>query len=143
MIRETKPADIDSVYRVEEESFSRTWSKSSLESELEKETCEFLVFECDGVVAGYIIFWYILDEGEVGHIAVKQACRRKGIAVKLLNECINRHPEVRNIYLEVDKTNAGAICLYRKLGFLTTGEIKDYYGKGVDALRMALSIPKK
>ncbi|ADD68214.1 ribosomal-protein-alanine acetyltransferase [Denitrovibrio acetiphilus DSM 12809] len=142
MIREAEHADIDSVCLIEKEVFKRPWSESSFVAELTKVNCDFLVYEINGEVAGYIIFWYILDEGEVGNIAVSPLYRRKGIARKLLDACILMHPEVSNIYLEVDKTNAGAICLYSEYGFEDSGTIKDYYGKGMDALRMYLSIPK-
>lgn len=140
MIRDAKPADIVSVIEIETDSFGRPWTELSFISELEKDNCNFLVYESDGQVAGYIIFWYILDEAEVGNIAVSRKHRRKGIANKLLDECVSKHPEVRKIYLEVDKTNTGAICLYTKYGFENSGYIKDYYGKGKDALRMSLTI---
>jgi len=140
LIREAKPADIGSVAEIEMASFGKPWSLSSFIAELEKDNCEFLVYEINGQVAGYIIFWYILDEAEIGNIAVSYNHRRKGIGRKLLDECISRHPEVGNIYLEVDKTNTGAICLYSKYGFKNSGYIKDYYGKGSDALRMMLSV---
>jgi len=137
-MREAKPADIDAVCLIEKENFSDPWSKTSFENEFRKQNCEFLVYEIDGQVAGYIIFWYILDEAEIGNISVSKEHKRKGIAVKLLKECIKKHPEVSRIYLEVDKTNTGAICLYESFGFKTTGFIKNYYGKGKDAQRMFL-----
>lgn len=140
MIRDAKPADIAAVVEIEAECFGRPWSESSFMSELDKDNCDFLVYEIDGQVAGYIIFWYILDEAEIGNVAVSGSYRRKGIACNLLDECISKHPEVGNIYLEVDKTNTGAICLYSKYGFQNSGYIKDYYGKGKDALRMTLTI---
>jgi ribosomal-protein-alanine N-acetyltransferase len=43
--------------------------------------------------------------------------------------------------LEVRRSNASAIGLYRKLGFDVTGERARYYGdNGEDALEMALKI---
>ncbi len=49
------------------------------------------MYEIDGQVAGYIIFWYILDEAEIGVIAVSKSHQRKGIAVKLIKYCITKH----------------------------------------------------
>lgn len=125
MIREAKPADIDAIYQIEIDNFDNPWSTDSFMVEFKKQKSDFLVYEIDGQVAGYIIFWYILDEAEIGVIAVSKSHQRKGIAVKLIKYCITKHPEVNRIYLEVDKTNSGgAICLYKKFGFKTTGYIK-------------------
>jgi len=139
LIRDAKPADIDAIYQIEKENFNRPWSEISLMNEFKKQKSDFLVYEINGLVAGYIIFWYILDEAEIGIISVSKDHQRKGIAVELLKYCISMHPEVNRIYLEVDKTNSGAISLYNKFGFKTTGYIKNYYGNGKDAQRMALS----
>lgn len=142
MIRDAKPADIEDVCRIEAENFSRPWTRVSFENELVKDNCDFLVYESDGRVAGYIIFWYILNEAEIGNIAVSVDYRRRGIAAELIKMCINKHPEVSTVFLEVEKTNTGAICLYEKFGFTETGLIRDYYGKGRDAQRMCLDLLK-
>lgn len=140
MIRDAKPADVDGIFLIEEQNFSRPWSRESFLLEFNKRNCDFLVYEEDGRVAGYIIFWYILDEAEIGNVSVSPEHRRKGIAAELIKYCFIRHPEVRRVFLEVDKTNSGAICLYKRFGFKVTGYIKDYYGKGRDAQRMFLSL---
>jgi len=142
LIRDAETADLSGIMTVERESFSRPWSARSFEVEFDKQDSDFLVLESDGFIAGYIIFCYILDEAEIRNIAVGFNHRRKGIAEKLINNCLDRHPEVRWIHLEVDKTNSGAICLYNKLGFEENGLIKNYYGKGNDALRMTLDRAK-
>jgi len=140
LIREARPSDIAQILLIEKENFQRPWSEVSLLNEFKKSCSSFLVYESDGLVAGYIIFWYILDEAELANIAVKSYYRRRGIAAELINTCIKKHPELKNIYLEVDKTNSEAICLYRRFGFRITGYIKDYYGIGKDAQRMTLSL---
>lgn len=140
MIRDARPADLEQIIAIEHENFNRPWSEISFLNEFKKNKCDFLVYEENGHVAGYIIFWYILDEAELANIAVGKKHQRKGIAAKLFNTCLKKHPEVSMIYLEVDKTNTGAICLYERLGFKTTGNIKNYYGKDKDAQRMALSL---
>jgi ribosomal-protein-alanine N-acetyltransferase len=137
LIRKAVSADIEKIVKIERDCFSRPWSEKSFEMELEKKNCEFLVFESDADIAGYIIFWYIIDEAELANIAVAEKYRKKGIAAKLLQFCVDKHPDISSIFLEVEETNSGAICLYRKFGFEVSGKIKDYYGRGRDALRMA------
>ena len=47
--------------------------------------------------------------------------------------------------LEVRRSNASAIALYRALGFATVGERRGYYrraGGGEDALVMTLELPR-
>lgn len=140
MIRDANPADIDYILLLEQENFNRPWSRTSFENEFEKQNSEFLVYELNGHVAGYIIFWYIFNEGEIGIVSVSEKHRRKGIAAELIKTCIFKHPEVSSIFLEVDQTNTGAICLYKRLGFSETGTKKDYYGKGKDALCMCMGV---
>lgn len=139
MIRDAKPSDIDQILSIERENFDRPWSELSFLNEFKKDKCDFLVCETGGQVAGYIIFWYILDEAELANISVSKKHRRKGIAAELFNTCLKMHPDVSRIYLEVDETNTGAICLYEGFGFKKTGYIKDYYGKDMHAQRMTLS----
>jgi len=140
LIRDAEPADIERIFEIEKDNFTRPWTKTSFLNEFKKQNKEFLVYEIYGQIAGYIIFWYILDEAELANVAVAKNCRRQGIAAKLLKYCIKRHPEVSRVYLEVEKTNTGAISLYRKFGFKTTGFIKNYYGNDRDAQRMCLSL---
>lgn len=140
MIRKARSADIDSILEIEQESFPRPWSRNSFEIELYKISGDFLVYDVDGIVAGYIVFWYILDEAELAVIAVSKKFRRQKIAEKLLKYCIEEHSNISIIYLEVEKTNEAAVALYEKFGFNINGVIKDYYGAGRNAFRMSLSV---
>lgn len=49
--------------------------------------------------------------------------RRRGYMITLFNHVFSLLNPKYNIYLEVDKTNTGAIALYEKLGF----EIVEYF----------------
>lgn len=124
---------------IEKDSFPVPWSRHSFEIELNKLNGDFLVYDIDGAVGGYIVFTYVLDEAELAVVAVSENFRRLGIAEKLLAHCIRQHAEISTVYLEVEKTNAPAVALYKKFGFNINGEIKDYYGAGRHAYRMSLS----
>lgn len=138
MIRNAAAEDIESILAIEEACFERPWTRRSFESELFKCRNLFLVYEEEGVVVGYIVFWYILDEAEIADIAVSPEYRKRGIAEKLIRRCIEERQEVRIIHLEVGSDNLSAVSLYKKFGFCVNGEIKDYYGQGKNALRMSL-----
>ncbi|WP_415238055.1 ribosomal protein S18-alanine N-acetyltransferase [Seleniivibrio woodruffii] len=137
MIRNVEHEDIDRILVIENTSFPRPWSRKSFETELFKDNCDFLVYDIDGSIAGYIVFWYILDEAELAVVAVADGFRRQGIAGRLLTYCVEKNKNINVIYLEVEKTNTSAVKLYEKKGFRTNGEIKDYYGEGRHALRMS------
>jgi len=143
LIRKASADDLDAVMAIEQSSFSRPWSRKSFEAELFKASGNFLVYEADGEVAGYIIFWTVLDEAEIADVAVAEQFKRQQIAERLINRCIEMNQDTRVIYLEVGIDNEPAVRLYKKLGFNVNGEIKDYYGTGKNALRMSLELCRK
>ena len=81
-----------------------------------------------------------VDECELLYIAVDQAERGKGFAKMLMEHC---HKELaalgaKSFFLEVRKSNAVAIALYKKLGYEKISERKKYYSDGEDAMVMKL-----
>ena len=68
-------------------------------------------------------------ESELHLIAAAPACRRQGIASKLLAYWFQTTSSqgVSRLLLEVRAGNAPAIGLYRKYGFIETGRRKNYY----------------
>lgn len=137
MIRNAAHDDLDAILAIENSCFPRPWSRKSFESELFKIKSDFLVYEECGEVAGYIVFWYILDEAELADVAVAEKYRRRGIASRLLTHCVEKHEEIDIIHLEVEATNTSAVRMYEGMGFVPKGQIKDYYGEGRHALRMS------
>lgn len=83
----------------------------------------------DGILAGYVIFYYVLDEGEIARIAVDPSCRRQGAAGRLCErlEEICREKGIRRLLLEVRRSNEAAAAFYQKWGFTEDGIRKDYY----------------
>ena len=70
---------------------------------------------------------------------VRPERRRRGYASALLEAALGAFPEARRVHLEVRPTNAPAIALYRRLGFVVTGRRRRYYGEE-DALLMTLDL---
>ena len=78
------------------------------------------------------------DEAELLNLAVLPSARRRGVGEALLAE-LGRIAS-GDIFLEVAAPNAGAIALYRKLGWEGIGVRAGYYGRGtVDAVVMKKS----
>jgi ribosomal-protein-alanine N-acetyltransferase len=89
---------------------------------------------------GFVITWFVADEVHVLNVATHPEWRRQGIASKLMTEVIAvaRAEDVRHLLLEVRRSNAHAVALYRKLGFYAMGLRKNYYPDHEDAVEMVL-----
>jgi ribosomal protein S18 acetylase RimI-like enzyme len=98
-----------------------------------------LADEGDGPV-GYILIQAAADEASVLSIGVIAACRRRGIAGRLLaaGECRSAEAGAAAIFLEVAADDSGACAFYRKAGYVEVGRRANYYqrqiGGRVDAL---------
>ncbi|MDF2984796.1 MAG: ribosomal-protein-alanine acetyltransferase [Eubacterium sp.] len=131
---------LDSVMVIENLSFKIPWSRSAFIDELTTNQMAIYVVAVSGnEVIGYGGLWKIFDEGHITNIAVHPEFRRcragSRIMDKLLEVCeLNG---VRNLTLEVRKSNLPAIKLYENYGFKAEGVRKGYYSDtGEDALIM-------
>ena len=122
-------AHVSQVAQLEKLCFSAPWSENSISSELTNPLSCWLVALDGDRVAGYVGSQTVLDESDMMNIAVDPQYRRQGIARALVEDlvkCLARK-ESRCLTLEVRASNAGAIALYGKLGFVQVGLRKNYY----------------
>jgi len=143
IIRKATVMDLEDIHQIELKCFAReAFSRSHLEYFLRLPNFVNLIAISDGKPAGFIIGSVEHSVGEnVGHIYsidVKHECRRKGIGSSLLSamESILAEKGVEKCYLEVRFDNVAAINLYLKHGYKTLETIKDYYGFGVNGIRL-------
>ena len=82
-------------------------------------------------INSYLLFSYIIDEGEILDIAVSPFFRKQKIAEYLMSELFDFSikNQINSIFLEVRQSNVPAIALYQKMGFKKIGIRKDYYSK--------------
>lgn len=92
--------------------------------------------------AGFAFWRQAGDEAEILSIGVDPAHRRRGLAMRLLDEIIAavEGNGAAALFLEVDGGNGAAAALYEKAGFETVGARKAYYRNGADALIMRHSL---
>ena len=109
---------------IEKECFSAPWSEESFKS---AQNTSFYVYFINDAPVGYVGIYTVLDEGYITNIAVKKACRNKGVAKSLLKEIISVNNGLSFISLEVRKSNTPAIKLYEKFNFIKKGERKNFY----------------
>ena len=123
---------VPQVAALEKECFSDPWSQRSVASELENPLALWLVWEEDGKVLGYVGSQTVLDETDMMNVAVSAQARRRGIAQALVEALVIRLKQrgSRCLTLEVRASNAPAIALYEKLGFLRTAEKVRWYRVG-------------
>jgi len=84
--------------------------------------------------------------GYIGMLAVDKRQRKKGIGTRLVCEVIRRMRDSHSctsIMLETEVTNAGAMRLYERLGFIREELLKNYYLNWNDAYRLRLWLKEK
>ena len=77
-------------------------------------------------------------EADILTVAVLPAYRRQGIAREFMRQIEQwaQHRGASAMMLEVEKSNSGAIELYKALGYMQISVRMDYYGPGQDAYVM-------
>ena len=78
-------------------------------------------------------------------IDVDASDRRRGAGKRLLDELLRgwRPRGVREVRLEVDLRNAAAIRFYERMGFREKRRLPDYYGPGLDGMRMVTDVRRR
>ncbi|MDE1896947.1 MAG: ribosomal protein S18-alanine N-acetyltransferase [Rhodospirillales bacterium] len=112
------------------------WNEAAFVALLSQPGMLALIHDADG----FILLRAVLDEAEILTIGVLE--KRQGIGAALLAEGLRRVREngVRVVHLEVATSNAPALALYKKCGFVPSGLRKAYYNNGGDALMLRLDM---
>jgi [ribosomal protein S18]-alanine N-acetyltransferase len=98
--------------------------------------------ELHGQVAGMLLGRLVADEFEILNLAVRKACRRQGIAARLVLTALGAAQSAGacRCFLEVRASNGAALALYEHLGFHVCGRRPEYYrGPVEDAVVMVLN----
>jgi len=133
--------EIEEIYKLETLCYQAPWSKSFFHSCLQ-DCIFFVAYNKDNGIVGFICGKEIGDIGCIYNLAVHPSFRRMGIATALLRKFIEKaeHDGVKEIWLEVKRSNFPAISLYKKFNFEIIGLRKKYYSDGEDAYLMNLKI---
>ncbi len=139
-IRRMETPDLGRVMEIEHQSYTMPWTESTFRGLLRRADADLFVAETPrGDLAGYAVSWAVLDQGELGNVAVAPEWRQRGIAHRLLDAVIDRARErrVRELFLEVRVSNSTARQLYQAYEFHEVGRRRNYYMEPVeDALVM-------
>jgi ribosomal-protein-alanine N-acetyltransferase len=128
---------------IERSCFSMPWRQSTFESLLRRDDTDLLGAFSGAALAGYAICWTILDQAELGNVAVAQEARRRGVGRTLVHAALERVRDrgARECFLEVRESNDAAQALYRQCGFEVVGRRRRYYSTPTeDALVMRATV---
>jgi len=143
-IRPLRPADLQRVMEIERECFSTPWRETTFQGLLRRTDTDLLVAEtAEGWIAGYAACWTVIDQAELGNVAVSPAARGAGMGGALVDAVVDRIRArgAGECFLEVRESNHAAQILYRHRGFETVGRRPRYYSLPTeDALVMRLRI---
>lgn len=143
LVRRVMQKDLPGIYRVEQGSFRHPYPPYLIDSLFDKNRQAFFVAEVGDRVVGYAIAEVETPgNGHVISVAVSSDMRGRGIGEALMGRLIEelKGIGVSRIRLEVEKNNVIAQRMYRRLGFVVTHIIRDYYEADGDALVMTLSL---
>ncbi len=147
-IRRMRAEDLDEVMDIERVCFPHPWSADLFRRELSHEWSWILVAEGEDAshrryIVGFIIFWIVHDEIHILNVAAHPGFRRRGVARALLAEAVAIGRTSRTVLatLEVRRSNAAALALYRTFGFRPVGVRPNYYSDdGEDAIIMVMNL---
>jgi len=135
-IRAARRDDVDAVAAIERRAFSDPWSANSFRALFGNPLVHFAVAEdaITGVVLGYVVAWFVVDEAEIANLAVSDQARHAGIGARLLDHAVAaaEQRQCRVVFLEVRESNAAARALYASRGFEVAGRRSKYYRKPVE-----------
>ncbi len=142
-IEKAKVDDLEVLYKIERECFAtEAFSKRQIASFLRRPNSISLSAKINDEIVGFLIASiYEMTNENIAHVItldVAMKARRKRVGLRLFEnlERILEKNEVKACYLEVRVDNKAARKFYRKLGYVETEIMKDYYCSGKDGIRM-------
>lgn len=128
-IRNMRSIDLSEVMDIEFDSYSMPWGEATFRGLLRRVDADLLVAESADTLVGYAACWFVVDQGELGNVAVARDWRRRGVGARLVDACIARAGErgARELFLEVRPSNITAQRLYLRFGFEAVGRRRNYY----------------
>lgn len=131
--------DLDEVVEIEKATFADPWPKRAFKYDLTSDYSLPLTAKIDDTVVGYASVYFVMDELQIGNIAVEPDFQHRGIGAKIMQHILEEAKQLKiaHIYLEVRQSNENAQKLYFKFGFVVSGRRRLYYRHPIeDALIM-------
>jgi [ribosomal protein S18]-alanine N-acetyltransferase len=142
-LRTLRPGDLDAVMEIEAAAFSTPWRRETFRSLLARGDTDMIAAVEEDRLVGYAVCWTVVDQSELGNVAVAPGTRGRGIGRRLVDATVERvrRRGARECFLEVRTSNEHARRLYEAMGFEVIGRRRAYYRQPIeDALVMRLEL---
>jgi len=127
-LRTMTPKNLDAVMAIEQTAYSHPWSRGNFQDSLNPlfdAQCLWLGDE----LLGYFLAMHGVQEMHLLNITVAPARQGQGWGHMMLDalSLISRNAGAQTLWLEVRQSNARALQVYERRGFVRVGLRKDYY----------------
>jgi len=127
-LRTMTPENLDAVMAIEQAAYSHPWSRGNFRDSLNPlfdAQCLWLGDE----LLGYFLAMHGVEEMHLLNITVAPAHQGEGWGHMMLDalSLISRNVGAQTLWLEVRQSNARALQVYERYGFVRVGLRKDYY----------------
>ncbi|PUE20739.1 ribosomal-protein-alanine N-acetyltransferase [Limnohabitans sp. MMS-10A-160] len=127
-LRTMTPENLDAVMAIEQAAYSHPWSRGNFRDSLNPlfdAQCLWLGDE----LLGYFLGMHGVEEMHLLNITVAPARQGEGWGHMMLEalSLISRNVGAQTLWLEVRQSNARALQVYERYGFVRVGLRKDYY----------------
>ena len=121
--------DIEDVIAVEQNAYPFPWTRGNFLDSLDSGYEAWVLRDEDGVLLGYFLMMYAVEEVHLLNITVRPDRQGQGLGRKLLDQLIAlaRDAGMHAVLLEVRPSNNHALMVYHHLGFAQIGQRKNYY----------------
>ena len=121
--------DIDSIVLIENQNSHNPWSKNQLVESILNPNNLCYSISINNQIIGFLLAMPTIDTADILNISINKDYQRKGYGKKLLHFLINELKDrmIRQLILEVRKSNQAAITFYLQHSFEEISLRKDYY----------------
>ena len=148
-IRLASRADSERIAVLHARAFQKGWTAGSIAGFLTDPACAGFVAETQDAqppaLAGFVLAREAAGEAEILTLAVDPRWRGRGAGHRLVQAATgwagSRGAET--MFLEVAESNAAALAVYHKYGFVAVGHRRDYYASGSGKAENALVLKFK
>lgn len=144
IIREAELADAQEMLTLEQQVTSYPWTLALYQSCFSERYFNY-VLETEGVIAGFYLGEFVVQEASLFNIVVAENYQGQGFGRILLDHFIAQADAklALECWLEVRASNSNALALYQSAGFHQTGLRRNYYPTPTgneDAILMGLPL---
>lgn len=145
LIRSATPADIPAMLQIEQNANSHPWSEGTFSTCFGERYFNAVLMDDNDAILGFYIGEKVAVEASLFNIGVAPKAQGQGYGQQLMQHFIAQAQDLEALdcWLEVRQSNANAIKLYEKCGFIQTGLRPGYYPTATgreDAILMALPL---